>query len=162
MSTKGSLAYGKRFHLYEEALESGHIYLELQDVSFEATNDRVTVAIPAPIWECIRRFSFANTSLADFTDDMIQEKVEKEVRECIKRQGAPQSKIQSLMGLLPYGSIEQSEKEQIAHGLSYYQEIRDRQRLLQAEMDALNADNPIKVHSFHHESDPTEDSQTDR
>ena len=36
MSTKSTIAYGRNFHLYREALDEDYIYLELEGTKFEA------------------------------------------------------------------------------------------------------------------------------
>jgi len=44
MSLKATLAYGKNFHFYHEALDNNHVYLELEDVSYDVGYRRVMKA----------------------------------------------------------------------------------------------------------------------
>jgi hypothetical protein len=41
MSTKSTIAYGRNFHLYHEALDEDYVYLELEGTKFEASYNRV-------------------------------------------------------------------------------------------------------------------------
>lgn len=56
MSTKCSIAYGEKFHLYEEIGDKDSVWLQIEDsseVSVSASNNRrseVTVAIDIKIW----------------------------------------------------------------------------------------------------------------
>lgn len=88
MSTKGSIAYGEGFHLYEELMEymldgeMKSVHLELTGVDFESSPNGVTVAIPLEIWEYIRRFSPVSYKFAELSDDALyqQAKVDAERR----------------------------------------------------------------------------------
>ena len=62
MSTKSSIACGPNFHLYHEAFEQDAVYLELEQAFFEASPNKVTVAIPVVIWEVIRQHAGADLS----------------------------------------------------------------------------------------------------
>jgi len=55
MSTKGTIAHGEDYHLYQECFESGSLYLELRmdDIYFEAYPNSVTVRIPNEILKAI-------------------------------------------------------------------------------------------------------------
>lgn len=60
MSTKSTIIYGDGFHLYTELFDGKHVFLELSAVEFIATPGAVTVAIPLPVWECIREYQAQN------------------------------------------------------------------------------------------------------
>lgn len=141
MSTKSTVAYGKDFHLYKECLEEDCIYLKLENKPFEATNDRVTVAIPIIIWEVIRQHQAVEFTWADKTHEDILHYVEKEVDERIKRyQSAPNKKAQkfaSLIGFIPFGAVDTPRSEQIERGVKHYQEVKDSQRQLKQAIDEL-------------------------
>jgi hypothetical protein len=79
MSTKTSLSVGNQHHLYQEALDDDHIYLELHGIDFEASRDRVTVQIPLDIWMTIQCLGTPDTSLAEMTDEALLEKITREV-----------------------------------------------------------------------------------
>src|SRR5574343_478775 len=83
MSTKSSIACGPNFHLYHEAFEQDAVYLELEQAFFEASPDKVTVAIPVVVWEVIRQYAGADLSWAAKSDEEIRQWVEHEVDERI-------------------------------------------------------------------------------
>ena len=56
MSTKSTIAHGRNFHFYHEALDEDYVYLELEGTKFEASYNRVMVPIPVHVWEVIRRY----------------------------------------------------------------------------------------------------------
>ncbi len=41
MSTKSTIRYGDRWHLYQECLEDGAVYLELEDVDIQLNTNSV-------------------------------------------------------------------------------------------------------------------------
>lgn len=51
MSTKSSISYGDKYHLYYEAFKDDHVCLELDDVEYKATPATVMVAIPKKVFE---------------------------------------------------------------------------------------------------------------
>jgi len=50
MSTKSSLSYGENYHLYQEIFDSLHVYLQIDNVEFEVSNNRAMVRVPVKIW----------------------------------------------------------------------------------------------------------------
>ena len=88
MSTKSTIAYGRNFHLYHEALDEDYVYLELEGTKFEASYNRGMIPIPVHVWEVIRRYPGIDLKYADRTDAEIRRYVEQEVDErlkCMKR-----------------------------------------------------------------------------
>ena len=79
MSSKNILAHGPNFHLYSEAINDGHVYLELQNTQFEVTNNRVLLSIPVPIWEVIRSHPGMSFEYAGMTDAELRSVVESEM-----------------------------------------------------------------------------------
>ena len=49
MSTKSTIAHGRNFHLYHEALDEDYVYLELEGTKFEASYNRVMIPIPVHV-----------------------------------------------------------------------------------------------------------------
>ncbi|MEY4530958.1 MAG: hypothetical protein RLZZ156_1679 [Deinococcota bacterium] len=139
MSTKSSLSTGPKHHLYREALDDEHIYLELSEVDFEASKDRVTVQIPLEIWMTIKGLGTPDTTLADITDDQLLEQVTQEVQERIAKYNSQlngQPSFVSLIGLGVYGEVTDPEDQQIQAGMAFYQQ----RRLKQQEMLARAAE----------------------
>jgi hypothetical protein len=64
MSTKGSLAYGEGFHLYNECFEDHNVYLQVGGVTME---------IPIEVWEVVRKRGATDLRLADKTDEQLME-----------------------------------------------------------------------------------------
>jgi len=88
MSTKITIAHGRNFHLYHEALDEDYVYLELEGTKFEASYNRVMVPIPVHVWEVIRRYPGIDLKYADRTDAEIRRYVEQELTSdsnCMKR-----------------------------------------------------------------------------
>lgn len=50
MSTKSTISHGNTYHLYEEMFDVSNVYLEIEKVEFEASNNHVQVQIPIKIW----------------------------------------------------------------------------------------------------------------
>ena len=68
MSTRVTLAHGERFHLYQEVLEEDRtVYLQVSHC--DACKGETTVAIPADVWEAIRKVRVSSFDLADLTDE---------------------------------------------------------------------------------------------
>lgn len=65
MSTKATIAHGRDFHFYHESLDEDNVYLELENVEFEASYRRVMVRIPVDIWEVIRHTGAAHLDLVN-------------------------------------------------------------------------------------------------
>jgi hypothetical protein len=81
MSTKSTIAHGRGFRFYHEALDEDGVYLELEDVEFEAGYRRVMVKIPIDVWEVIRHTSPARLDLVDSSDEELRRTVERQVDE---------------------------------------------------------------------------------
>ena len=143
MSTKSTIAYGKNFHFYHEALDDDHVYLQIETTQFEAGYGRVMVPIPIHIWETIRHLGGARLDLVDKADEALQAMVEQEVDKRIAEyQEALRERPQSaglfrIVGCLLYGGAETPREQQIERGMDYYRKERQRQREVQAAVLAL-------------------------
>ena len=62
---KTTLAYGKNFHFYQEALNNNYIYLELEDIPYDVGYRRIMIALPIDIWETIRGLGAARLDLVN-------------------------------------------------------------------------------------------------
>src|SRR5215467_8630207 len=123
MSTKSTIAHGRNFHLYHEALDEDCVYLELEGTKFEASYSRVMVPIPVHIWEVIRRYPGIDLEYADKTDAEIRDYVEQEVDERLKEYENANKRAKalvSLSGSLAFGTADQPRDQQIAKGIEYY------------------------------------------
>lgn len=141
MSTKATIAHGKNFHFYHEALDDRYVYLELEDVPFEASYNRVMVPIPTHIWEVIRKHPGVDLSLVDKTDDELRSQVEHSVDERIaeysqlddqKRKG-----LFRIFGSLTYGEIGSPREQQVERGVNHFMELRERQRQIKRAIEEL-------------------------
>ncbi|MGZ4960829.1 MAG: hypothetical protein ACXV7J_16435 [Methylomonas sp.] len=141
MSTKSSIAYGPNFHFYHEAFEQDAVYLELDRAFFDASPDKVTVAIPVVVWEVIRQYGGADLSWATKSDEEIRQWVENEVDERIARNlvDSPSLALLRTMGAMTFGPASDAREAQIESGLAYGFEKRDQQRDLLARIDELKA-----------------------
>lgn len=72
MSTNTTLGEGEGFHLYQDMFQDDRVYLELDNVEFEARPDQITVSIPLEIWELIRQCKAADTSFGERTDEELE------------------------------------------------------------------------------------------
>jgi hypothetical protein len=103
MSTKSTIAYGRNFHLYHEALDEDYVYLELEGAKFEASYNRAMVPIPVHIWEVIRRYAGIDLKYADKTDAEIRQYVEQEVNERLEQYEQANKKSKALVSL--FGAV---------------------------------------------------------
>jgi hypothetical protein len=134
MTVKATLAYGKNFHFYHEALDNNHIYLELEDVSYDVGYRRVMVAIPIDVWEVIRALGAAKLNLTDASDEELLRLVEERVNARIAEyERAKSSSTEQAMRLrfndsLEFGMADEPREKQILRGVEYYKVERERQR----------------------------------
>ncbi len=139
MSTKSTIAHGRDFHFYHEALDEDNVYLELENVEFEASYRRVMVKIPIDIWEVIRHTGAARLDLVDSSDEELRQMVERQVGERVaeyeRAKGDSRRKtLVSLCGALVFGGADEPREEQIRRGLNYYVRDRERQRQIVTRM----------------------------
>lgn len=145
MSTKATVAHGPNFHLFREVLDDCHIYLELENVQFEASYNRVTVPIPVHIWEVIRRHEGTDLSFADKTDEEIRSLVEREVDERISQYDQEtdekRRRLIAIFGSMPYGTADSPREEQIESGIQYFTQKREHQRQIKEAIADLERAN---------------------
>jgi hypothetical protein len=144
MSTKATIAYGRNFHLFHEALDEDYVYLELEGTKFEASYNRVMVPIPVHVWEVIRRYSGVDLKYADRTDAEMRLYVEQEVDERLKRYEEADQKSKELVSLsrsLAFGTANQPRDQQIAAGVEYFTKIREHQRQVKQAIEELEQAN---------------------
>ncbi|PZO38595.1 MAG: hypothetical protein DCF17_14365 [Shackletoniella antarctica] len=140
MSTKATIAYGKTFHFYHEVLDDNCVYLELEQVEFEASCNRVMVPIPVHIWEVIRQYPGIDLSWADQSDAEILDHVRQSVDDRIRDYAAtdPDKKgWVSLCGGLVFGQADAPRQEQIQQGVAHYQRLREHQQQVKAAIAEL-------------------------
>ncbi len=134
MSIKATLAYGRSFHFYHEALDNNHVYLELEDVPYEVGYRRLMVAIPIDIWEVIRGLGAAKLDLITVTDDeiinMVGTNVDQRMAEFerARRTASEEAERLRFIDSLQFGAADASREEQIMRGFEYYKTERARQR----------------------------------
>jgi hypothetical protein len=141
MSTKNTLSYGDDFHLYTEAFDNEHIYLNLNNVEFEATQNSVCITIPVAIWEVIRQQVGVDLSWVDKSDQFIEEYVKKFVNERIEHYKENNNSIMKLAGCIAFGIADEPEESQIQQGITYYQKLREQQQLIMQQITKLQKTN---------------------
>lgn len=134
MTVKATLAYGKNFHFYHEALDNNHVYLELEDVSYDVGYRRVMVAIPIDVWEVIRGQGEVGLDLVDASDEelaaLTEEKVDSRIKGYKKLVASDEEKARWLRfsDSTRFGPADAPREQQLMRGVEYYRTERDRQR----------------------------------
>lgn len=140
MTVKATLAYGKSFHFYHEALDNNHVYLELEDVPYEVGYRRLLIAIPIDVWEVIRGLGAANLDLVNTSDEDIAGMVAGAVGERVaayERALASDRKEAERLRFddsLVFGAADSPRERQVMRGVEYYKTERERQREVAARM----------------------------
>jgi hypothetical protein len=139
MSTKATIAYGPTFHFYHEVFDDNSVYLELEQVAFEASYNQVIVPIPVHIWEVIRQYPGIDLAWANKSDQDMLEYVSQAVDDRIQQFAAAGDRkgLISLCGGLVYGQADDPRADQIERGLTYYQTLRERQQQVIAAIEEL-------------------------
>lgn len=142
MSTKSTIAYGSTFHFYHEALDDSYVYLELEQVEFEASYNRVMIPIPVHVWEVIRQYPGIDLSWVEKSDQDIVDHVAENVDDRIRQyEEAEENKkgLVSLIGCLVFGTADAPRAEQIEQGVAYYQKLREHQQQVKTAIASLQA-----------------------
>jgi hypothetical protein len=140
MTVKATLAYGKNFHFYHESLDNNHVYLELEDVSYDAGYRRVMVAIPIDVWEVIRGQGAVRLDLVDASDEelvaLTEEKVDSRIMGYEELMASDEEKARWLRfsDSTRFGPADAPREQQIMRGIEYYRTERARQREVAARM----------------------------
>jgi len=50
MSTKATISYDNRYHLYQEIFDVSNVHFQLDNCNFEASRDSVVIQIPIDVW----------------------------------------------------------------------------------------------------------------
>src|SRR5262249_45060058 len=130
MSTKSTIAHGRNFHLYHEALDEDYVYLELEGTKFEASYNRVMIPIPVHVWELIRRYPGIDLKYAGRTDAEIRRYVEQEVDERLKMYEEADEKskgLLSLSGALAFDTTHKPRDQQLTASKSCYIKVPEQQ-----------------------------------
>jgi len=116
------------------------VYLELEQVQFEASYNRVMVPIPVHIWEVIRQYPGIDLSWADKSDTEILDHVSQRVDERIRDYEAAELNkkgVVSLFGGLVFGKADEPREAQIEQGVTHYQRLREHQQQVKAAIVEL-------------------------
>ena len=76
MSRKVECFGGKHFELSKEWPNEDCVFLELEGFDFEASKNKVTVQIPAPLWDVLRTYPGCVTELAALDDKALLARAE--------------------------------------------------------------------------------------
>jgi hypothetical protein len=140
MTVKTTLAYGKNFHFYQEALNNNFVYLELEDVPYDIGYRRIMVAIPIDIWVTIRSLGEAQLDLINLSDSELMELTTKQVGvriaeyEKLRSSNPEKAELLRFKNSLIFGSADEEREVQIKRGLEYFMTERERQRQIVTRM----------------------------
>lgn len=140
MTVRTTLAYGRNFHFYLEAHENNYVYLELEDVPYEAGYRRVMIALPVDVWETLRGLAATQLDLVNASDDylieMVTLKVGERVSEYEQARASSPEKAEGVRfkNAVVFGAADALLEEQIERGLQYFKLERERQRSIVARM----------------------------
>ena len=127
MSTKSTILAFEGIHLYEESFDTTRVYMEIE-CEFEATNNGVTLGIPAAKWEALKKPTTFNPKWFDKTDEDIHLHVETLVLERLDRHANAKNETHAaflgLAGCGIFGSIDSNKEDQIARGVEHYKKQR--------------------------------------
>jgi hypothetical protein len=128
MSTRSTVVYGDKFHFYTEAFDGKNVYLELENVEFEVSPNRVMVQIPAEVWLRIRQAEVFQLEFAKMTKAELLEWVTRAVDERITSHQQNPKNLLGLMGSGVFGGVNDARGVQIQAGLAYYQNVQNEQK----------------------------------
>lgn len=140
MTVKTTLAYGKSFHFYHEATDNNHVYLDLEDVAYDAGYRRVMIAIPIDVWEVIRKLGEARLDLADASDEelirLVEEAVDGRIAgyKRVVETDADKASWLKFSESVKFGPADAKREQQLLRGIDYYRTERDRQREVAARI----------------------------
>ncbi len=140
MTIKATLAYGKNFHFYHEALDNNHVYLELEDITYDVGYRRVMVAIPIDVWEVIRDLGAVRLELIDASDEellaLTEEKVNSRIMSYEKLAASDEEKARWLRfsDATKFGPADAPREQQLTRGIEYYRTEQARQREVATRM----------------------------
>lgn len=150
MSTKSTICHGDDFHFYSEVGDDYNVYLQLDKVALEECSldgNRLRVCIPAAIWKKISQYSDIDLSFAVKTDDditnMVVQKVDERISD-MKESNEEEKLMRSLSGLLIYGDVDDNRDIQIASGIKYFLNKRNKELAI---IKRYNKYEPIKTDS---------------
>lgn len=140
MTVKTTLAYGRNFHFYHEGMDNNHVYLELEDVAYDAGYRRVMVAIPIDVWEVVRALGAASLDLADASDDelirLVEESVDARIADYkrVAETDAGKAGWLKFSESVKFGPADAMREQQLLRGIDYYRTERERQREIVARI----------------------------
>lgn len=140
MTVRTTLAYGRNFHFYLQAHENNYVYLELEDVPYEAGYRRVMLALPVDVWETLRGLAATQLELVNASDadliELVTLKVGERVREYESSRASSPETADSVRfkNSIMFGLADAPREEQVERGLQYYNLERERQGSIVARM----------------------------
>jgi hypothetical protein len=126
VSTRSTLWHDDRFHLYREAFDDVHVYLEITTEMFES----LILKIPLDAWREMRKQTIEPAERYSYlTDAELWEEAEREVdkhRAWLAQEA--QSPLSRVSGLMLFGSPESTREEMIENFLNSYRPTFRRER----------------------------------
>lgn len=110
------------------------MYLELEDVPYDAGYRRIMVAIPIDVWEVIRELGAAKLDLINATDEELrliaENMVDLRMAEYRKAEEISPEKASKLRlsDSMIFGAMDAPREQQVVRGVEYYKTERERQR----------------------------------
>jgi hypothetical protein len=161
MPIKVTLAYGKNFHFFYEALDANQVYLELEDVAFEVGYRRIMISIPIDIWETIRGLGDASLELVNASDEELARLVEGSVDgriaeyERLRESQPEKAELLRFNNSMMFGAADEAREQQMLKGLQYYRVERERQRevvtrMAQHKIVSIDSINPDEINETNH------------
>jgi hypothetical protein len=140
MAVKATLAYGKNFHFYQEALDNNFVYLELEDAPYDIGYRRIMIAIPIDVWETIRGLGAAHLDLVNTSDEdliaLVNHQVDERIAQYEQSRGSNSEKdaLLRFSNSAIFGAADEAREQQIMKGIDYYKTERERQRQIVSRM----------------------------
>ena len=125
MSTRSTLWYSDEFHLYKEAGDNSHVYLEVRSPHFE----ELVLRIPLAAWKEMRQHTIQPSErYLDLSADELRKEAEREVDahrerlDSIRKEDGPGQALLMSSGILQYGPPDSSREEMVESFLRHYRQ----------------------------------------
>jgi hypothetical protein len=129
MSTRRTLWYGDKYHLYQDGFYDENVYLDIKDSRF----DSLILKIPLTVWKEMRQHTIQpNERYLDFSETELRVEAEREVDEHrahleeVRAKGGKHAGLRMMFGSFVFGSPDTPREEMIEHFIECYRRGRNR------------------------------------